>query len=331
MECEMTTSSTSPTPKRERPWYQINEAGFVTGMRLLFWICRMFGRWPFRIVLYPVVAWYVLTRRVAREASRDYLRRISVIVPEQGVQPDMLTIMRHFAAFAETMLDKMLLWGGLFKFGNTVFLGEEAFSADFAKRRGGLIIACHLGNLDLCRILSRKREGFKISVMGHTKHARAFNQILGQLDPESQVDMLEVTDITPATAMMLSDKISRGEYLVVSGDRTPIASNPRLTSAKFLGQEAAFPIGPYILASLLQCPVYMLFSMQVGKRYEIHLERLRDSVQLPRKGRDEAIAALAAEYAARMEYFCLRAPLQWFNFFDFWQPARTAETEVVRS
>ncbi|MGZ3158607.1 MAG: acyltransferase [Burkholderiaceae bacterium] len=318
----MTTALPSQSDKQGRHWYQINEAGFVFGMRLLFWICRIFGRWPFRFVLYPVVAWYMLTRKVAREASRDYLTRINRVGGDQLIKPNMLTVMRHFAAFAETMLDKMLLWGGLFKVDNTVFYGEKEFSDDFDKRRGGIIMSCHIGNLDLCRILSKRRAGLKISVMAHTKHAVAFNQILAQLDPESLVDILEVTDITPATAMMLSEKIERGEYVVVAGDRIPIAPHPRLTSAKFLGDEVSLPVGPYILASLLQCPIYLLFSMRVGDRSEIHLERFRDSIQLPRNGRDQVIAGLAADYAARLEYFCLRTPLQWFNFFDFWHRTR---------
>jgi predicted LPLAT superfamily acyltransferase len=314
----MKTSLPPQADKQLRHWYQINETGFVFGMRVLFWICRIFGRWPFRVALYPVVAWYLLTKKNARDASRDYLRRISAMGSESIVKPNLLTVMRHFAAFAEMMLDKMLLWGDLFKVDNTVFYGEKEFSEDLDKRRGGIIIACHIGNLDLCRILSKRRAGLKISIMGHTKHAQAFHEVLLQLDPQSQVDILEVTEITPATAMMLAERVGRGEYLVASGDRIPISPNPRVTFARFLGEEAALPIGPYILASLLQCPVYLLFSMRVGDHSEIHFERFRDLIQLPRKNRDQAIAELAADYAARLEYFCLRAPLQWFNFFDFW-------------
>jgi predicted LPLAT superfamily acyltransferase len=331
MERRMTTASTSGTDKQARHWYQINESSFVLGMKLLFWICRIFGRWPFRLVLYPVVAWYMLTKSVARRASRDYLRRLSASsATEMAVKPSARMVMRHFAAFAETMLDKMLLWGGLFNVDNTVFYGEQEFSGDLEKRRGGIIISCHIGNLDLCRILSRRRQGLKISVMAHTRHAVAFNQLLAQLDPQSQVDLIEVADITPATAMMLSERIGRGEYVVVAGDRIPITPHPRLTSARFLGSEAALPVGPYVLASLLQCPVYLLFSMRAGDHSEIHLERFRDSIQLPRKGREQAIAALAADYAARLEYFCRRAPLQWFNFYDFWQHIPMEQSHATR-
>ena len=31
-----------------RHWAQINEFSFIAGMRLLFWLGRVFGRWPFR-------------------------------------------------------------------------------------------------------------------------------------------------------------------------------------------------------------------------------------------------------------------------------------------
>ena len=52
-----------------RHWAAINEATCVAGMRLLFWVCRTFGRWPFRVVLYPVLLWYVATQPRARRAS----------------------------------------------------------------------------------------------------------------------------------------------------------------------------------------------------------------------------------------------------------------------
>ena len=51
---------TQPMPAtRRQHWAQISEFGSVAGMRLLFWTCRILGRWPFRIVLYPVLLWYM--------------------------------------------------------------------------------------------------------------------------------------------------------------------------------------------------------------------------------------------------------------------------------
>lgn len=301
-----------------RHWAQINEATFTFGMRILFWICRVFGRWPFRVVLYPVVAWYVLTKPVARRASSDYLRRVAALDETRRINPGMRSVMRHFAAFAESMLDKMLLWSGLFNVAGTVLHGHHHIADRLATGRGGLLISSHMGNLELCRVMSKQQPGLKLNVMVHTKHAQAFNRLLAQLDPESQMNLMQVSEISPATAVLLAEKIDQGEFIVIAGDRIPLAPNPRVAFAPFIGEAAPFPVGPYILASLLQCPAYLVFSIRTGKTSEVHFELLRESISLPRKGREQALAELAAAYAARLEYFCLREPFQWFNFHDFW-------------
>ncbi|RJF97210.1 acyltransferase [Noviherbaspirillum saxi] len=304
-----------------RHWAQINEVSFVTGMRLLFWICRTFGRWPFRMVLYPVLAWYVMTKPLARRASSGYLRRVSRFGGQPHVQAGITNVMRHFAAFAECILDKMLLWGKLVGVENISFFGEQQLEDDIAAKRGGLLICSHFGNLELCRVMARRRAGMKLTVLVHTKHAQKFNQLLAQLDPDSQLNLLQVTELSPATAMLLSERVARGEFVVIAGDRVPVTPGSRTCDAMFLGDRASFPIGPYVLASLLQCPVYMLFSMRIGQRSEIHFEKLRDSICLPRKDREQAFIPLVQDYAARLEHFCLRTPFQWFNFYDFWQSA----------
>lgn len=296
-------------------WAAINEVSFVAGMRLLFWIFRLFGRWPFRLVLYPVLLWYVLSKPRPRRASLDYLRRVGRLVAVQG---GMRGVMRHFASFAEAILDKMLLWGGWYQTDKTTFHGVEPILERIRENQGGLLICSHLGNMELCRVLARQCDGLRLTVLVHTKHAQAFNRMMAALNPGSQHNLMQVTDMTPATAILLSERIAQGEYVVIAGDRVPVSPRPRVAPAQFLGAPAAFPVGPYVLAGILQCPIFLLFSLHFGTHSEIHFELLRASVRLPRKGREAALAELAAAYAARLEHHCLRAPLQWFNFYDFW-------------
>lgn len=307
-------------------WAGLNEVSFVAGMRLLFWICRVFGRWPFRVVLYPVLAWYVLTHARARRVSRAYLARVAACGGPAG-----LGVLRHFGAFAETILDKMLLWGGLYDTRGVSLHGVDG--ADGVNRcidegRGALLVCAHLGNLELCRVLSRRDTRLKLTVLVHTRHAQAFNRMLARLNPDSQLNLMQVTEMTPATAMLLAEKVAQGEFVVIAGDRIPVSPQPRVAVAPFLGQPAAFPIGPYVLASVLQCPVYLLFSTRIGERSEIHFELFRESLHLPRKAREAMLADLAAAYAARLQHHCLRAPLEWFNFYDFWQLPDTSRLDT---
>lgn len=294
-----------------RHWAAINEASFVAGMRLLFWVCRVFGRWPFRVLLYPVLLWYVATRARARRVSSDYLRRV-------GRPAGLFGVLRHFASFAESILDKMLLWGGVFDTSRVRVSGDEPLLQRIREGKGAMLMCAHLGNHDLCRALSMHTPGLKITVLVHTRHAQAFNNMLGKLDPRSQLNLMQVTEMSPATAMLLSERIGRGEFVVIAGDRVPVSSTPRVALAPFLGQTAAFPVGPYVMASVLGCPLYTMFATRHGDGYELHFERLREEVHLPRRDREGALAILAGDYARRLEYHARRAPLEWFNFYDFW-------------
>jgi predicted LPLAT superfamily acyltransferase len=304
--------------RRIRHWAQINECSFVAGIYLLFWIIRVFGRWPLRAALYPVVLWYMMTRPAARAASQDYLRRLAESQGQVFRKPGVLNVFRHFSCFAESILDKMLLWSGLYKTDQVKFVGKELIMAQIAAHRGGLLICCHLGNLELGRFLSKQLPGLKLTVLIHTKHAQRFNRLLAQLDPESQIDLMQVTELSPATAIVLASKLAQGEFVAIAGDRIPVSPHPRIALAEFLGTVAPFPVGPYILASLFQCPVYLMFSSNHGLTAEIHFESFYETIRLPRQDRDQALALITAEYARRLEHFCRRAPLQWFNFYDFW-------------
>ena len=313
---------------RGEHWAQINEFSFLTGMRLLYWLARLFGRWPFRLLLYPVVLWYLLAKPAARRASKAYLKRLTSSNSAPGIDCRTIGVLRHFASFGESILDKMLLWSGSLDADSVEFHGLDLIRGQIAIQRGGILICCHLGNLELCRVLSRRQAGLKLTVLLHTKHAARFNQLLAQFDPQSQLNLMQVTEITPAAAALLAAKVAHGEFVAIAGDRVPVSANPRVALANFLGELAPFPIGPYVLANLFQCPVYLLFSLHTDRGWEIHFELFRESIRLPRQGRDEALAALVEGYATRLESFCRRAPLEWFNFYDFWQLPKLDRADV---
>ncbi len=316
-----------------RHWAQIDEVGFAAGMRLLFWLGRVLGRWPFRVVLYPVLLWYAIAKPSARTASKDFLRRVAKLdgaTGEAAIGAGAIGVLRHFASFGECILDKLLLWCGLFDTGSVQFHGVEQIAGQIARKQGGLIICCHLGNLELCRVMSKGHPGLKLTVLLHTKHATRFNRLLAQVNPDSQLNVMQVTELTPATAALLKEKIDQGEFVAITGDRIPVALEPRIAMAPFLGAMAPFPVGPYVMASIFHCPVHLLFSLRTQRSWEIHLELFRQSIRLPRKDRAAALATLAGAYAVRLECYCRQAPLQWFNFYDFWQVGRLDENVAAQ-
>ena len=76
----------------------------------------------------------------------------------------------------------------------------------------------------------------------------------------------------------------------------------------------------FLLAAALKCPVYLVFGLYFEpNRYELFCEPFAERIELPRKGRHEALAQVVQSYAQRLEHYARLAPDNWFNFYDFWQ------------
>jgi predicted LPLAT superfamily acyltransferase len=314
---------------RERHWAQIPEVTFVTGIKFLFFVFRLGGRWMFRVLVYPVVLYYVLRHPFARTSSRKYLSRVYRDLGRDAREVNGSLVRRHFIAFAECILDKVRVWGGEAAFRELVFHDQHVVNDEIANRRGGLIITAHLGNMEMTRGLLKSRKGVKVTVLVHTKHSEVFNSLLSDLNPESGLNLWQVTEISPDTAVRLGEKVARGEFVVIAGDRVPVSPKPRVATADFFGEPAAFPVGPYVLASLLQCPTYLVFCVEQEGRYHVYYELFRNRISLRRRDREAALGELAGAYSQRLMHFCRLAPLQWFNFYDFWSPPRSLSPDAT--
>jgi predicted LPLAT superfamily acyltransferase len=298
-------------------WASMGESTFVCGVWFLYGVYRLFGRLPFRLCLYPVVFCYWVTRADARRASLDYLQRLQAAHQVFDKPPNWRTSVRHFVCFAETLLDKTLAMGGHYPEKRLSFEGREAVVADLEAGRGGVVITAHLGCLELLQAIASLRAGPKINILVHTAHAQRFNRILHRLNPESHVRLLQVTEFSAATAMMLSDRVAAGELVAIAGDRIPVTGD-RILKLPFLGKTASFPAGPYLMASLLACPVYLLACLHDGDGYRAQMHKLTDRIHLPRASRTSAMTAYADTFAAWLEQRLRESPLDWFNFYPFW-------------
>jgi predicted LPLAT superfamily acyltransferase len=297
-------------------WAARAELGTATGLSFLYFIRRRLGALPFKVALFPVVAWYFVLKSGPRLASRDFLNRAlgrPATIPEN---------FRHFLSFADAMLDKLVAWNNGFELTDVDFHGRMAVADALAQGQGLILVGSHLGNLEICRVLSRWRPGLELHVLVHTKHAENFNRILKRLDPSSQLNLHQVTDMNAGLAAWMSERIAAGAAIVIAGDRSPIGGG-RSSKAKFFGAKAAFAQGPWILAHALACPVFLLFCVRQagqGQRFRVDFEPFETLVHLPRgKERDKALGQLVQRYASRLEAHASQSPLQWFNFYPFWE------------
>jgi predicted LPLAT superfamily acyltransferase len=303
-------------------WTQIAERGSLLGLRMLAAFYRWFGRPLSVLVVHVIVLYYFVTFGSARAASRAYLRRVAALpggAAALGRRPDLIAVWLHLRAFGLSIFDRLALWfddGDGLRFD---VVGIEEYDRLLRPDRGAFVVGAHLGSFDALRALA-DRDRRVVNVLMFTRNAPRINSLFRQLSPHAQLRVIGVADDSIDTVLRIRACIARGEIVAMLGDRSEPGDAGRACRVPLLGGEVDLPEAPYRLAGLLGCPLFFMVALRAGPgRYRVFAEVLAERVELPRGERDERIRALAAAYAARLEHYCLLAPYEWFNFFDYWR------------
>lgn len=302
-------------------WAQQNERGNTWGIRALLFLYRIGGKWLVKLGLCPVLLYFFLTAQGSRTSSLDYLRRVYAYfgpLPAMPYMPGSLLSFRHFWQFAQAALDKVDAWMGQIQLQDIAGGDIERFEQGLLRGEGSVLIASHIGNVEVCRALAKKRFAKRMNVLVFTQHAARFNRILKEVNNDVDVDLIQATNITPDLVIMLKSRVEQGESVVIVGDRIAVDAPQHVVWTEFLGKPAPFAIGPWVLASVLECPVFFISCVYAKGRYQIDVVPFADRLSLPRRQRQTELQRVVSAYAQHLENVVKEYPLQWYNFYNFW-------------
>lgn len=298
----------------KRHWSNMNEKGGLISLKLMLLCYRVLGKKLTYLVMYPVMVYYYMTSRIARQASKQYLTYL-----RQRTQTKQPHSFRHFMSFGQAIIDKLAVWSNKIPLDKIDFPNKAFFDETVQQGRGGVIFTAHMGNLDIARSLSRLVPEFKINLLVFSQHSKKFHAMMERINPEFKMNTIEVKNTSVDLAIQLREKIEQGEFVVIGADRTSVSQPERNIPVRFLNHQAYLPQGAFILAGLLKCPAYfMSCSKQAGGRFTIGFQAYLNSMDVSKSKRTENLSRYAQMYANYLENFCVQYPLQWFNFFDFW-------------
>jgi predicted LPLAT superfamily acyltransferase len=291
-------------------WLTQREKGTRIGLRIVLGVVRAAGRRAGQLFVMFVAFYYVLIAGRARRASIQYQERLNGKGGFWGAY-------RHIVHFCHCTLDRLFLLSGrldLFEFDRN---GSEHLVKLTRERRGALLLGAHIGSYEAMRAMSNEVE-IRINILAHFENAERITSFLEEASGGNP--MMRVVAINPADPtyiLRVKELVERGELVAMLGDRVGV--NEKHVNAEFLGAPAPFPSGPFVMASLLECPVYLVFGLyERPNKYALYCEPFAEVVKLPRKKRREALAEYMDRFARRLEYYCRLGPYNWFNFYDFW-------------
>ncbi|WFF40433.1 glycosyl transferase [Salinicola endophyticus] len=319
----------TPTSSNPNHWSRIRESGSAAGVRTMVWIRRHLGRLPFQFMLTLVIGYFYVAHGLHRRASHTYLVRLWRHL--HGAPPRRLTwlSLRHFRSFGQSLMDKIDAWSGIPPQVEFAEGARQRFLDAVSSGRGGLMFVSHVGNMEICTAMSDMREDFRATLLMHTRNAQEFDAVLARsTHRDNPPEIIEVSEITPSTAMQLGQRIADGGFVVIAADRVPISDSGRARTLSFLGHPARFPEGPFWLASLLRCPVYTIGCFRHHEGYRVEFDTFDDTQSLGRRQREAWIGDAMQRYVAWLTRQCENTPLQWFNFFPFWLDCADAHPDA---
>lgn len=279
--------------------------GTVLGYKIFVFLIQKAGVKSAYVLLYFVASYYFLFLKKSNKAIFYYFK-------ERLKYPQFKSkkmVFKSYYTFGQTIIDKISISAGMRNKFTYEFDGIEILKKLLAEKKGGVLISAHIGNFEIAEHFFGEIDlDFQINLVTTDLEHSAIKNYLETVVKKPTVKFIIIRDDL-SHIFEINAALSSNELVCFTGDR--YFEGTKSLSEKILGEEANFPAGPFLIASRLKVPVVFVYVM---KEENLHYHLYAREAEV--KHRDEK--ALLRSYIESVESMLEKYPLQWFNYFDFW-------------
>jgi predicted LPLAT superfamily acyltransferase len=281
--------------------------GTILGYRIFVWCIKNLGIRSSYFVLYFVAAYYFIFEKKSNQYISYYFKK------RLGYSFWKTVISRYksYFTFGQTLIDKTAISAGLRNKFTYEFDGIENLRNLLAEKKGGVLISAHIGNFEIAEHFFADIDfDCQINLVTTNLEVTVIKEYLDSISvKQSGIKFIYVKD-DMSHIFEINEALSKNELICFTGDR--YFEGSKFLEAELLGETAKFPAGPFMIASRLGVPVVYVYVMK-EKNLHYHLyARVAENI----KKRDSQ--GLLNSYVQNLESMLEKYPLQWFNYFDFW-------------
>jgi len=284
--------------------------GTVLGYKIFVFLIQKAGVKSAYVLLYFVASYYFLFLRKSNKAISYYFK-------ERLKYSNFKTkkmVFKSYYTFGQTIIDKISISAGMRNKFTYEFDGIEILKNLLAEKKGGVLISAHIGNFEIAEhFLGDIDIDFQINLVTTDLEHSAIKNYLESVTQKPTVKFIIIREDL-SHIFEINAALANNELVCFTGDR--YFEGTKSLSEQILGEEAYFPAGPFLIASRLKVPVVFVYVMkEPNLHYHLYA---REAVV---KHRDEK--ALLRSYIESVESMLQKYPLQWFNYFDFWNQLKS--------
>ena len=291
--------------EKQKKWDGKSRGG-RTGYLIFAFILKHLGVGFAYCLLAFVVPYFIIFAPSQTSASWHYQRRRL----QRGVLRSLTGLYSHYFNFGQALIDKMAMTAGA--------AGSFSFEYDnydkaleiVGRHEGAIFIGAHIGNWEVASHFFGE-YGKDISVVMYQNEDRDIKKLLEEMYGTLPFKPIAI-NVDPLGAMLeIKASLNSGGYVCFDGDR--YVDRNSAVPREFLGGKVMIPKGPYRIASKCRVPVIFFYAMrEKGRRYRFIFEEMPLGSF---NGPDGLIDAYLDSLADKVK----RYPMQWFNFYDFWE------------
>jgi predicted LPLAT superfamily acyltransferase len=292
------------------PLWQGKSRGTPFGYRIFVAILKNFGVLPAYTLLRVVALYYFLFLYKSSRPLYYYFRhRLGY-----PVLKSLASIYRNFYLFGQTIIDKVVVMSGISNRFTFDFDGEENLKEIVALQQGGLLLSAHIGNWEVAGHLL-KRLNTRIHVVMFDNEHQQIKDYLSTITGKRNVNVIVVRNNDISHIYEITEAFKNNELVCMHADR--FIEGNKILSTNFLGEKARFPMGPFVLAATFKVPVSYVFAMKESNfHYHFFASEIKNYHHLSKENR---MRQMLEDYAAEMEKKVKQYPVQWYNYYNFWQ------------
>ncbi|MBW7912921.1 MAG: lipid A biosynthesis acyltransferase [Taibaiella sp.] len=292
----------------EQPTWEGRSRGTTLGYRIFVWLLK-YGGLGATYALLPFVTLYY--RLFVPSATRPLMYLYTERLKYDRKKASSL-VRKNLVVFGQTIIDKIAVLSGAGGKLSFTHEGVEHIEQLVKDGKGGILLSAHLGNWEVAGHLL-KRINTVINIVMYDGEAEQMKQYMQQFESNRSFNIIFIKDDL-SHIYEISAALARNELICLHGDR--YRPGNRTMQHNFLGKDALFPAGPFILAAKLKAPVCFVFAFK-ETNFHYHFYAYPPRVY---EGRGTiGMERMLDEYVEKLEDRLNHYPWQWFNYYDFWK------------
>jgi len=291
------------------PSWQGKSKGNPLGYRIFVSVLKVGGVKPAYFMLRFVALYYFLFSWQSSKSTYYYFHKRLGFSKVRSI----LKLYRNYYLFGQSIIDKVVIMSGIPNKFTFNFDGIDNLRQIAAMNQGGLLLSSHIGSWEIAGELL-DHINTRINIVMFDGEDKQIKQYMDSVTGERKINIIVIKNDL-SHIFKINAAFQNNELVCMHADRF-IEGNKTITR-EFLGEDAKFPAGPFVMAEKFKVPVTFVYALKESAlHYHFFSSPVKDYSDLP-KG--EGMQQLINDFIISFESKVKTYPEQWYNYYNFWQ------------